>query len=188
VLKVVLSIGLAALAVSFLRTPDPEDVAVIDSHIEATYGGEMAQTELISAEGEHIRYKVCNRLEGMIISGAGGLFESMIFSGLEELNGFFLLQRCRVPSKVSVATSVFVVAVTAISAAVGHLLRFIQAGPETVSTVLNVVVFTVPGVLIGAQLGSLVSSKLPQKIIVRIISFLFLIVAGITFADVLLSG
>ena len=184
-LKLILGFGLTALAISFLRTPDPEDVQMMDTFIYSRYGGEQAETELVTAQGESIRYKVCNRLEGMIISGIGGLFEGLISSGLGEMNGFFLLQRCKVPSKVSVATSVFVVAVTALSAALGHLFRFVQAGPETISTVLDLVIFTVPGVLIGAQLGSLISSKIPQKMLVRMIGSLFLLVALITFADVI---
>ena len=96
-------------------------------------------------------------MEGRIIAGVGGLFIGMISTGLGELNGYFLLQRCRVPSSVAVATSVFVVAVTALLASTGHFIKFVQIGGETLNTVLNIVVFTVPGVLVGAQLGSLVS-------------------------------
>ena len=38
----------------------------------------------------------------------------MISTGLGEMNGYFLLQRCKVPSRVSVATNVSVVAVAAL--------------------------------------------------------------------------
>jgi uncharacterized membrane protein YfcA len=48
----------------------------------------------------------------------------MISTGLGELNGYFLLQRCRVPSKVSVATSIFVVALTALSASPKPVTRY----------------------------------------------------------------
>ena len=54
-------------------------------------------------------------------AGTGGLFVGLISTGLGELNGYFLLRRCRVPSRVAVAIGVFIVAFTALSAAAGHL-------------------------------------------------------------------
>ena len=117
-LKVILGTGLFVVALSFLRTPDGKDVDRADKAIDEEYG-EKAETCLIAADGEEIRYTVCNRAEGRVIARIGGLFVGLISTGLGELNGYFLLQRCRVPSKVSVATSVFVVAFTALSAAIG---------------------------------------------------------------------
>lgn len=60
--------------------------------------------------------------------------------------------RCRIPSRVTVATGVAVVAVTALAAGVTHAFEFIQNGAP-VAPIIAVVAFTVPGVLIGAQLG-----------------------------------
>ncbi len=127
--------------------------------IDEEYGGEKAETLLVTGEDEEIRYKVCNPNEGRLIAGTGALFMGIISTGLGEMNAYFLLQRCRVPSKVSVATSVFVVAITALIAASGHFYKFIQTGGEVLDTVLSLVIFTVPGVIIGGQLGSLVASS-----------------------------
>ena len=121
ILKTILGVGLFAVALSFLRAPEHEDVLRMDEAIAAEYGGGRAETHLITADGQEIHYKVCNRTEGRLIAGLGGLFVGLISTGLGELNGYFLLRRCRVPSKVSVATSVFVVALTALSASAGHL-------------------------------------------------------------------
>ncbi len=185
-LKIILGVGLFAIAVSFLRAPDHTDVAHMDALIVEKYGGENAETTLTTAGGEEIRYTVCNRNEGRLISGVGGLFVGMISTGLGELNTYFLLQRCRVPSRVSVATSVFVVAITALVAAGGHLVQFFQLGGNTLNTVLNLVIFTVPGVIIGGQLGSLVSSRIPQKVMERSLGVLFVLVAAVTLGEVLL--
>ena len=141
---------------------------------------------MTTADGEEIRYTVCNRTEGRLIAGIGGLFVGLISTGLGELNGYFLLQRCRVPSKVSVATSVFVVALTALSASVGHFVRFAQSGGEVLTTVLSIVIFTVPGVVIGAQLGSKVASHIPQKVLERGLGVLFILVAMLTLGEVVL--
>lgn len=186
ILKVILGVGLFAVGLSFLRMPDPEDIAKLDDGIEEKYGGEKAETRLVTAEGEEIRYTVCNRTEGRIIAGTGSLFLGMISTGLGELNGFYLLQRCRVPSKVAVATSVLVVAVTALFASSGHFIRFVGEGGAVLDTVLSLVIFTVPGVIIGGQLGSKVASSIPQKVLERGLGVLLLLVAALTLGEVIL--
>lgn len=60
-------------------------------------------------------------------TGRGGTFTGMILTSLRELNGYFLLQRYRVPSKVAVATSVFVV--MALVATTGHAVQFFRGDP-----------------------------------------------------------
>lgn len=186
ILKVTLGVGLFAVALSFLRAPEHKDVARMDALILQEYGGEKAETSLVTADGEEIRYTVCNRTEGRLIAGIGGLFVGLISTGLGELNGYFLLQRCRVPSKVSVATSVFVVALTVLFASAGHFVRFAQTGGEVLTTVLSLVVFTVPGVILGAQLGSRVASHIPQKMLERGLGVLFVLVATLTLGEVIL--
>jgi hypothetical protein len=114
------------------------------------------------------------------------MFVGMISTGLGELNGYFLLQRCRVPSKVSVATSVFVVALTALTAAGGHLIQFIQAGEEVLNIVFSIVIFTVPGVIIGAQFGSSVASRISQHVLEISLGVLFIVIALLTLGEVIL--
>lgn len=186
ILKVVLGVGLFAVAISFLRTPEHRDVAMLDHAIEQEYGGEKGETCLIPRDSEEICYTVCNRTEGRLIAGVGGLFVGLISTGLGELNGYFLLQRCRVPSRVSVATSVFIVALTALAASAGHFVRFARTGGEVLTTVLSIVIFTVPGVILGAQLGSRVASHIPQKVMERGLGILFILVAALTLGEVLL--
>ena len=183
-LKTILGMGLLAVALSFLRSPEAEDLSRTDGAIEEKYGGDRGETCLVAADGERICYTVCNKAEGRMIAGTGGLFIGMIATGLGELNAYFLLQRCRVPSKVSVATSVFVVAITALSAAGGHLYGFIQAGGEVLATVISIVVFTVPGVIVGGQLGALVATRVSQHVLERALGVLFILVAVLMLADV----
>ena len=185
-LKVILGGGLLAIAISFLRAPEPKEVGHLDEAIQKEYGGEKAETCLVTREGEEICYTVCNRIQGRFFAGLGGLFIGMISTGQGELNGYFLLQRCRVPSRVAVASSVFVVAITALVASTGHFIKFVQTGGETLSIVLSLVVFTVPGVLIGGQLGSLVSSRISQHLLERGLAILFIFVAALTLGEVIL--
>lgn len=185
ILKIILGAGLLAIAISFLRAPEPKEVEGLNDAIQKESGGEKAETCLITREGEEIRYTVCNRIEGGFFAGLGGLFIGMISTGQGELNGYFLLQRCRVPSRVAVASSVFVVAITALVASSGHFVRFVQTGGETLSTVLSLVIFTVPGVIIGGQLGSLVSNQISQHTLERGLAILFILVAALTLGEVI---
>jgi hypothetical protein len=185
-LMIILGVGLFVVALSFLRQPDHKDVVLMDRQIVDEYGGKNAQTVLVTAEGEEIRYTVCNRTEGRILSGIGALFMGMVSTGLGEMNGYFLLQRCRVPSKVSVATSVFVVAVTALVASTGHFIQFVKNGGGGLETVLSLIIFTVPGVIIGGQIGSKISSKIPQRALEVGLAILFIIVAALTLGQVIL--
>jgi hypothetical protein len=186
ILKVVLGVGLFGVALSFLRAPEQGDVVRMDQAIEEEYGGEKAETCIVTADGERVCYTVCNRTEGRLICGVGGLFVGMISTGLGELNNYFLLQRCRVPSKVSIATSVFIVAVTALTASLGHFVRFAQAGGSVLTAVLSLVIFTVPGVILGGQLGSRIASHISQRVLERGLSVLFILVAALTLGEVLL--
>ncbi len=188
ILKTILGVGLLAVAASFLRSPEPKDIVRADDAIEEEYGGEKAETCLTTREGEQICYTVCNRAEGRLIAGVGGLFIGMISTGLGELNGYFLLQRCRVPSRVAVASSVFVVAVTALVASTGHFVKFVQTGGETLNTMLSLVIFTVPGVIIGGQIGPFVSSRISQHTLERALAILFILVAALMLGEVILRS
>ena len=102
----------------------------------------------------------------------------MVSSGLGELNGYFLLQRCRVPSSVSVATSVFV-AVTALVASVGCIFQIGQDELYGLTTVGNLLLFTVPGVVMGAQLGPLLAERVPDRVMEIGLGCLFTITASL---------
>lgn len=129
---------------------------------------------------------MCNHNEGRLIAGIGDLFVGMISTGLGELNSYFLLQPRKVPSAVSVATGVFVVAITALAASSGRLLQFARGHPEALNTVISVCLFTVPGVIIGGRLGSTPARHLPQHMVERGLGGLFVLVAALTLDEVLL--
>ncbi|MBN1666064.1 MAG: sulfite exporter TauE/SafE family protein [Anaerolineales bacterium] len=186
ILKAILGVGLAVVGLSFLRALSHKQVVVMDEEIQAGINRLDKKTKLVVANGEEIEYQACNRTEGMAISGVGALFMGLVSTGLGEMNGYFLLQRCRVPSKVAVATSVFVVAITALIAASGHLLGLVQSGGDTLTTVLSLCLFTIPGVIIGGQLGSLVAASIPQRMLETGLGFLFILVAMLTLGQVIL--
>lgn len=186
ILEAILGTGLFAVALSFLRAPDAEEVSRLDRGIRDDYGGAAAETSIRTSNGEEIRYTVCNRTVGRAVAGLGALFMGMISTGLGELNGYFLLRRCRVPSRVAVATGVVVVAVTALAAAVIHLWNFVHTGGDVLGTVLSLCIFTVPGVIIGGQLGPLLASRISPHLLEKSLGILFALVGTLLLAKVAL--
>jgi uncharacterized membrane protein YfcA len=181
ILKVILGMGLFAVAVSFLQAPDEDVQDALEEMADEE--PDSAETCLVTAEGEEICYTVSNTTEGRLISGVGGLFVGMVSSGLGELNGYFLLQRCRVPSSVAVATSVFVVAITALIASTGHIYQVAQGGLMGLTTMGNLLLFTVPGVVIGAQLGPAVARRVSDRAMEIGLGVLFTVTAALLLVE-----
>jgi hypothetical protein len=184
-LKLILGIGLLVMGANFLRTPSHDEIHRLNQKTQEFNSNDKVNC-LITATGEEIRYQICNPTEGRFIAGIGSLFMGMVSTGLGEMNGFYLLRRCRVPGRVAVATSVFVVAITALVASTGHLIKFVQAGGDSLPVVMSLVIFTVPGVVIGGQIGSSVASHIPQSMLERGLGVLFMLVALLILGDVIL--
>lgn len=133
------------------------------------------ESELTDAEGNIYRYTVCNRNMGRSFAAIGGAFIGMISVGLAELQEYHLVARCKVPTPVAVATSIFVVVITVLVASAGHFYEFAVAGGEVLDQVMSVVLFTVPGVVIGGQIGPKLQKNLPEDKMKVGISILFVI-------------
>jgi uncharacterized membrane protein YfcA len=108
----------------------------------------------------------------------------LVSTGLGEMNGYFLLQRHRVPSEVAVATGVFAVAMTTLIAAPDHLMHFVQIGGQALTTVLSLAIFTVPDVIIGGEIGSPVAARIWPRVLEINLEILFILVAGLTLGQV----
>ncbi len=145
---------------------------------------EPSMRRRLIARDQHVyEYRVCRRTEGRVFAGIGGLFVGLISTGLGEANSFALVKRCRVPSRVAVAVSVTVVAVTALVASAVHLIDFATATDPPFDDVLSIAVFTVPGVVIGGQLGPAVVSHISERRLIHGLGWIFLIVAGLTLGE-----
>ncbi len=186
ILKVILGVGLAMVAISFLHAPREEEIEQLDA-IAKRQAKEKNPDDCITArDGERICYRVDRKIQGMITASVGGLFIGMISTGLGELNDYFLLRRCKVPSRVGVSTSVFVIAVTVLVASGSHVVRFAQSGTETLLQVASIVIFTVPGVIIGGQIGPAIAKRIPDRVMELSLGILFVIVAALTIGEVVL--
>lgn len=182
VLKAILGAGLLLIAIAFILHRSHEQ----DDH-EIAHGIGVVKPyvvhKIVTADGSTYEYRLCRRNEGRFASAIGGLFVGMISTGLGELNTFALVKRCRIPSRITIATGVVVVAVTALAASLTHLVDFLSEGTAVLGTVGTLVAFTVPGVIIGGQLGPLVSKYVPEVPLIRALGWLFLGVGLVTLIE-----
>ena len=167
-LRVVFGVGLLAIAASFLSG------GVSESKPSATKPEDENSPDRQAPDAGATNPHTA---EGTLFAGIGGLFLGMISAGLGELNAFYLMKRRGMPSDVAIATSVLVIAGTVVAAASGHLIGFVRMGPEMLAAVGNLVMFTIPGVIIGAQIGCVIGSRAPRELIMRVLGVLFVIVA-----------
>jgi len=183
-LKLLLGFGLLFIAVTFIRHHDPE---VEDAQIAAGIGvaHPAIQRHIMLADDTVYDYELCRLQEGRIGAGIGGLLVGLISTGLGEANSYALVKRCRIPSRVAIAVSVVTVAVTALAASVTHLVNFIQTPDADTALIASIVVFTIPGVIIGGQLGPQITGRVPERTLIRSIGWLFIAVAAITIWEAL---
>ncbi|MFC1969135.1 sulfite exporter TauE/SafE family protein [Chloroflexota bacterium] len=114
-------------------------------------------------------------------SSIGGLLVGMISAGLGEINELNFLKRMRLPVPTASATSVFLVAMSASVGSVFHAYFLLTKGDlSIINEVLSILVFTVPGVIVGAQIGVFLANNLNAAIMGKFVGVLFSILAVLT--------
>jgi hypothetical protein len=174
VLKTIFAVGLIFIGLQLFLSWRQDRMKAMDELIEVEAEAGFA-SELTDRAGNTYRYTVCNKALGRTFAAVGGAFLGMISVGLAELQEYHLVARCKVPSPVAVATSIFVVVITVLVASMGHVFGFIEeGGSDALDEMVNVAMFTVPGVLIGGQLGPRLQARVnPDKMKV-LISWIFM--------------
>lgn len=137
-------------------------------------------TTVEAADGERFDYDTCWRPPGVALSTLGGFITGLISAGLPEIVTTQLIVRCRIPPRVAVATSVFVLGVTAVAGAVVHAL--------TATPVWYVVAWSIPGVLVGGTIGTRVGKYLPSELMETGLGVVFGLVGGLVLVLELLVG
>jgi uncharacterized membrane protein YfcA len=113
-------------------------------------------TTIEAADGEVFTYDTCWRAPGVALSTVGAFVTGLISAGLPEIVTTQLIVRCRIPPRVAVATSVFVLAIAATAGALVHAL--------SATPVWHVVVWSVPGVVVGGTIGTRVGKYVPSEV------------------------
>ena len=158
VLKILFGAGLLLLGGFLVYYESPENCE--PGECEGEYLKEKnsgrGTTTVEAADGDSFTYDTCWRTPGVALSTLGGFITGLISAGLPEIVTTQLIVRCRVPPRVAVATSVFVLGVTAVAGAVVHAL--------TATPVWYIVAWSIPGVVIGSTVGSRVGKHVPSEL------------------------
>ncbi len=111
----------------------------------------------------------------------GGLLVGMISSGLGEINELNFLNKMRLPVASASATSVFLVAMSATVGSFFHAYFLVRQGDMSIfADVASLLIFTVPGVIVGAQIGVILANVIKRTLMGKIVGILFLILGMLT--------
>lgn len=170
-LILILSIGLLAMGVyTLLNNKDP-------AHDELNVEGSQYRS-LIDIDNNKYEYMVCNPFIGKILTFLGGFITGLISIGIGETTVSTLRIKCGLPMKVASGTSVLVVTVVVLTAS---LTDIILVGMESIPWEL--LMFTIPGVLIGGQIGPKLASKINpehgEKMLIVVFFIIGLLMLGV---------
>ncbi len=183
VLMVVIAAYLWLTAKSTVRNRDLEVVPKEVLQIKRIDEGKVI-TRVKTADGKTYSYRACNTKLGRLVTLVGAAMEGLISVGLGELEMPNLVRNCKLPIAVSAATSVAIIAVTVLAgASVDMLLLFSKGGTGAIP--YNLIIYTIPGAIIGGQIGIRLQGRLSSKHTERFISGLFALI-GMAFLYVVL--
>ena len=84
------------------------------------------------------------------------------------------------------ATTIFVVVITVLAASIGHAIGFARtADPAALRNVGLIVMYTIPGVIVGGQIGPVVQRRADERTMKYIIAGLFVVVGVIMLLTVI---
>lgn len=166
-LKTIFGAGLLMLSgfLIFYEAPEECEPGERENDFLREKNTEKGMTVIEAADGERFDYPTCWRVPGVILASIGGFITGLISAGLPEISTTQLIVRCRIPPRVAVATSVFVLAVTASLGAAVHAF--------SVTPVWYVIAWSVPGVLIGGSIGTRVSKYIPGAVMESVLGVVF---------------
>jgi uncharacterized membrane protein YfcA len=179
-LKIAFGAGLVLLGAFLVYYDAPEDHEPDEregAYLERKNSGRDS-TRITASDGEVYEYDTCWRPPGLGLATVGGFITGLISAGLPEIVTTQLIVRCRVPPRVAVATSVFVLAVAAAAGAVVHAL--------SATPVWYVVGWSIPGVLLGGTIGTRVGKYVPSELLETGLGGVFALVGlGVLFVELL---
>lgn len=176
-LTLLFGVGLLVLG-AFLVYYDPPEECVPgerEGEFLREKNADRGKTTIKTTDGETFTYDTCWRPPGVGLATVGGFITGLISAGLPELTTTQLIIRCRLPPRVAVATSVFVLAIAAFAGAAVHALA--------ATPVWYIVAWSIPGVLIGGTIGTRIGKYVPSEIMEPTLGVVFVIVGVIVLAS-----
>ena len=179
ILKTIFAVGIVFIGTQLFTSWRKEEREKLEAERKEEYKIQY-ENLLTDKQGKEYRYTVCQKNMGRFFAGIGGAFLGMISVGLAELQEYHLVAKCKVPAPVAIATSIFVVVATVLVASIGHFYEFFAHTEKSVLyQVLNIILFTIPGIIIGGQIGPSLQKKVPEDVMKIGVSVLFVLIGGL---------
>lgn len=118
-----------------------------------------------------------------VVVSAGGIFEGLVGFGIGVFGVSDLVYR-RIPIRVAIGTSHFLIMLTALAAVTPHVYEAVFAGTRVIPW--NVPIMTVPAVLIGGQTAAFVAGRVNPDMLKRTLLGLLMFLAVVTVLRALL--
>ncbi len=135
-------------------------------------------TRVVDRDGNVYEWRTCNRGAGRVLTAFGATMAGLVSTGIGEIEMPQLVKRCRVPLAVAAGTSILIVASTVLGASVAHIARLV--GEDGIDAVpWNLVVYTVPGAVIGGQIGARLQGSISPKLMERSMATLFVVIGAL---------
>jgi uncharacterized protein len=122
-------------------------------------------TVIRARDGQEYTYAIGDKRVGLSLCAIGAVLTGLMSAGLPEINTTQLMARYRLPPRVAVATSIMVLTVTVFFAVGIHAI----AGEPA----WHVVVWSIPGVILGAQIGPRLQRIVPPRLAERLMAAVF---------------
>ena len=126
------------------------------------------------ARGQIYRYKLYRARS--LPTGVGGFLTGMLSTGIGEVVMPQLINRGRVPVPVAAASSVVVLILTVSSASFVHVATLLNKGGMS-AVPWHLVVYTIPGVILGGQIGPHLQGRVSDRAMKKAIGVVFVIIA-----------
>jgi len=162
ILTLFIAIIILFISYSIYKTPKEEELKGRSGFEAVRYGKKSRKLE------NSFEYLI-DTVEGWGLVGLGAFLDGLTSASLGEFNNYLLIVKSRVPTKNAVATSVFILAVCSIASAV----VLVWSGQP----MLEIVIFTIPGVVLGAQVGARIAEWINPNLLKKFISLLLVFVS-----------
>jgi len=172
-LKILYGSLMLILTYVLLRRPTTKEKQKIT---EDTLAGKFAhighERTVTDNEGTVFKYHLCHPRKGITFTGIGGFITGLMSVGIGEIVTPQLVKSCKMPVPVAAATSVFVIILTVVAASGTHISALVsEGGAEAVPW--HLVMFTVPGVIIGGQIGTRLQGRFSPEKMEKMFAILF---------------
>jgi uncharacterized protein len=144
-------------------------------------------THVCAFGSKEYRYKPEGLGLSRALTAVGGTLSGMLSTGLGEIELPQLVGICRLPLPVAAGTSILIVTAAVAAGSVTHVARLLSEGGLS-AVPWNLIVYTVPGALIGGQIGAKLQGTIREATMERFMAGLFVVIGAAFLASVWLRG